>query len=500
MDRNAFESQVKRILSSGTFASKAQLRRLLEILAAHCETQNTLKPDRVMQELWPGDKERTSADLATARNRLRKALEAYYAGEGAGDEVLIRLPRRVGEETPEHRAQAWITAEARNRPGQAPSPLPAIAEIPADPGPAVANQRKRPWKWVALTVAAAACALLAAALMLMRMRTVDDRPSTARLDGNALVVVNARGKELWTRSFPDGFWQDFYKDGLAPRLWFGDLDGSGRTSVLLVYHPAVHAESSSSQLICFTEDGEERWRWNPGRVLPELGSEPAIYQVNGLAVLNARAGTPRRIVVASLHYPQYPTQVALVDANGKTVSEYWHSGHFEHMIVADLDGDGKEEILALGESNGYNQATLVALDPDRMGGASLEAARPELQIHGMGIARERIRLLFPRCDLNLATMQYNEGREIAFSNGVVRVAIEECQITPYCLEWYEFDSKFELRKVYADDGLRDAHARFYLGAAAHPFSAKEAAAFWKVRCLAGCAGDYVPAAADDAGR
>jgi tetratricopeptide (TPR) repeat protein len=151
MDRSAFETQVKRILSSGTFASKAQLRRLLEILTAHCETQSTLKPDRVMQELWPGEKDRTSADLATARNRLRKALEAYYAGEGAGDEVLIRLPKRVGEETPEHRAQGWITAETRAKPPCAPpvpEPAEKVAEVPVA-GPAAGPGRRRAWAWAA---------------------------------------------------------------------------------------------------------------------------------------------------------------------------------------------------------------------------------------------------------------------------------------------------------------------------------------------------------------
>jgi hypothetical protein len=36
------------------------------------------------------------------------------------------------------------------------------------------------------------------------------------------------------------------------------------------------------------------------------------------------------------------------------------------MTLADLDGDGKEEIIATGVSNGYDhQATLVVLEPDR---------------------------------------------------------------------------------------------------------------------------------------
>ena len=33
---------------------------------------------------------------------------------------------------------------------------------------------------------------------------------------------------------------------------------------------------------------------------------------------------------------------------GKAISEYWHSGGLGSMVLADLDGDGREEIIATG--------------------------------------------------------------------------------------------------------------------------------------------------------
>jgi tetratricopeptide (TPR) repeat protein len=119
MDRNAFAQQVERIRDSHSFAGKNQLQKLLEILATYYDTQSTLKPDRVMRELWPDDGERTSADLAVARNRLRKALANYYREEGSEDEVVIWLPRRGGEEAAEDRMHAWIAAERRSEAGKA---------------------------------------------------------------------------------------------------------------------------------------------------------------------------------------------------------------------------------------------------------------------------------------------------------------------------------------------------------------------------------------------
>ena len=100
------------------------------------------------------------------------------------------------------------------------------------------------------------------------------------------------------------------------------------------------------------------------------------------------------------------------------------------MVLADLDGNGKEEIVATGVANGYDhQATLVVLDTDRVFGASTEV-RPEFQIHGMGLAQERLRLLFPRSDLNRALYQFNEATDPAVEHGSLRLTVMEC-ITPW---------------------------------------------------------------------
>jgi hypothetical protein len=162
-------------------------------------------------------------------------------------------------------------------------------------------------------------------------------------------------------------------------------------------------------------------------------------------------------------------------------------------VLADLDGDGREEIIATGVSNGYDhQASLVVLDPNRVFGASTEV-RPEFQIHGMGVAQERLRLLFPRSDLNKALFQFNLATDPTIEHGSLRLTVMEC-ITPLgCRIWYEFDKNFHLIAAFAGgDDFRSAHARFYQnGKDAHLLSAEEQAAFLKVRCLVGCKSEYV---------
>jgi hypothetical protein len=114
MDPTAIRDQIDRILRSQSFASKRQLRKLLEILFQNIDSQTNLTPDRVIEELWP-DETRTkrSADVATEINRLRHALESYYNGEGKADVITIVLPNRAlpaPDGTPEKR---WIVAKPR---------------------------------------------------------------------------------------------------------------------------------------------------------------------------------------------------------------------------------------------------------------------------------------------------------------------------------------------------------------------------------------------------
>jgi hypothetical protein len=114
----------------------------------------------------------------------------------------------------------------------------------------------------------------------------------------------------------------------------------------------------------------------------------------------------------------------------------------------------------------------------------------------MGVAQERLRLLFPRSDLNRASFQYNYGIEPTFQNGNLQLTVLECLAPIGCPIRYEFDKDFHLIAAYSgSDGFRSAHDRFYQkGKDAHTLSAEEQAAFLRVRCLVGCNSEFVPVA------
>ena len=470
MDPSSISAQIDRILHSRTLATKGQLRKLLQILHQHMNPQAGITSDLVIRELWPAEtKTKRSSDVATEMNRLRHALATYYEEEGAVDPITISLPKRAGaaEGT---REQLWIVAMPRG--------------VQAD--------RRRTVK-VGIGIVALCAVTAIATYISIRLLSVHPPPQFGRLDGSILRIMDAEGKELWNKSFPEGFGPDYYYDkGLSSRIWFADIEGKGRVSVLLAYSPNDDQRPHSSLLICYSDQGKEKWRWTPGRDLPEMAGSPATYKILSLGLLKAAENKPARIVVVSQHDPWWPSQIAVLDAHGRAVSEYWHSGGLRAMILADLDGNGRQEIMATGVSEYDHQATLVVLDPDRVFGASKEV-RPGFQIHGMGDAQERLRLLFPRSDLNRAMYQFNVAINPRFENGVLRLEVAEC-ITPLgCRIWYEFDKDFRLIAAYAGgDEFRSAHARFYQnGKEAHTLSDAEQATFLKVRCLVGCKSEFV---------
>ncbi len=295
MDPTAISNQIDRVLRSQSFASKSQLRKLLEVLFKNMDSQTTLKPDQVIKELWPEETRTTrSADVATEMNRLRHALESYYNGEGKTDPIAIILPNRAAPAPDGTHETRWIMA--KHREGE-----PAGLRRASEDQQPVSQARAR---W-GLKLAAAIAAIGVVAYVSIRMLAVHDEPKFGRLDGSTLVILNAEGKELWRKVFPDGLGPDWYwAKGLTSRIWVGDLEGKGHTSVLFADSPASSPQSPhSSTLICYSDRGKEKWRWTPGRELPELAGSPATYKTHALAVLKATEKRPPRIVVLSQHDP-----------------------------------------------------------------------------------------------------------------------------------------------------------------------------------------------------
>lgn len=155
-------------------------------------------------------------------------------------------------------------------------------------------------------------------------------PTTIRF---RLVAVSLRdGTRRWTRPLR-------YTGGPAS-FRVGDLDGDGRAEVVVADQPASGAKEPVEILALDGRDGALRWSWRGGNEsdpfrLPDFPFRLAAFDGNG-----------GRTVCVNIGRPANGRALMLLDSKGherasRTTDARW----WTTLEAADLDGDGRDEIL-----------------------------------------------------------------------------------------------------------------------------------------------------------
>lgn len=309
--------------------------------------------------------------------------------------------------------------------------------VPAEAGIAPPSRKPRPfYAWLLL------CLLVTPVLFYLAQRVRRKPVADFRIQGRDLVAVDARGQELWHHTFVLPLWESFYTQEVRLRFgWIGELEPR-RGADLLFVAKAVNAKELGDTLYCFGRDGSFRWKFVPGRpVWDGTGSQllPP-YVTGGLQVIVGRSTAETRIAVSSNHYLEQPDQVAFLDVDGRVIGEYWHPGHLLHLVQADLDGDGRKELLLGGVNNGNHQATLVVLDPLKVSGlvTPKEMADHRFELLNMPAAREKAVILFPRSCISKG-QPYTRVRAVHVTGDRVIVEVAEGTNAGDLGFVYEFD-------------------------------------------------------------
>jgi len=333
----------------------------------------------------------------------------------------------------------------------------------ANPGSSIPPQglprRRRAAGWLAAL--AAGGALLALTVWLASGKT-GRTPAGFDVAGSDLVTFDQHGKELWRYAFEQPLFIAGYKNETAqPRMvWFANLDGSGHTDTLFIYMPADW-QARGKAVYCFSDTGRLKWRFVPGRRVSDKthSFEPVFFASDVLILPRTRLGGPW-VVISSIHEADYPGQIAVLSPGGRLLSEYWHSGHVPHLLAADIDGDGVPEVLAAGVNNGYQRATLIALDPRRVYGTSRQPEGDFRQLQGMDVGAEKAVILFPKTCVSEGIEEYNRVvslRQVGdtLEAYVMEAASERHHAQPYLI--YLFDRGLKLLGVTHSDQFVSWH-------------------------------------------
>ncbi|MBI1789991.1 MAG: hypothetical protein HYR60_20870 [Acidobacteria bacterium] len=288
-------------------------------------------------------------------------------------------------------------------------------------------------------------------------------PATFRMDGAVLRVSDVQGRELWRHPFnslPAPY--EYAPDKIERNIVLVDLDGDGRRELLMLYFQRNVDGPLSVTLICFSDTGKLLWRFVPGKEIRDAKETfLATYVLDKFIVIPAKKPGDRPLIATAGHHSvSYPCQIVVLDATGKQVGEYWHSGHLYHAALVDLDGDGNDELLFGGVNNGYREATIVALDPRQVRGASTQAHGDPHQLQGQPTGTEKAVIRFPRTELNEATEPFNFVMAVWTEQDVIRVTVREKRGTESGYVAYTLDKRLNVLQVAPSYGLMKLYDEF----------------------------------------
>jgi hypothetical protein len=328
--------------------------------------------------------------------------------------------------------------------------------------PEIARSAGRRIRMLALCGIAMACVIIGAVWWqsgLMKRRS----PVRTKLVGSILTALDEEDRPVWSYRLPNA--PDDQTAALIQRVSFVDLDGDGRKELLYVYF-SRDKKNASPTVYCINQDGKARWTWQPGRtVRTPLGHQySGPFFVNLIGILKQARKDGGRIVVGSHHMYDWPYQLALLSAEGKVVSEYWHAGWFFDMNIVDFDGDGIEEVLLGGVNDSYAdvvedgrnyRATFVVLGSRQMGGSGVVRPGDDKVVDGIPPAQERAVLVFRALTATGdANRFYGASGLEVFADGHIDVVLKPSNLPHEPFAYFDFDSQLHLRSILPEANLR----------------------------------------------
>jgi len=208
------------------------------------------------------------------------------------------------------------------------------------------------------------------------------QPADFKIVGSTFYALDKDKRELWPKDMgvEDLQSTEFYRanfqvmhtdqSNILPALVMKDINADGDTEVLFALK-RVNDRTGEGILICYDRSGKELWRFRAGR---ELACRDKVfspdYRIAGFHCHDLDGDGRQEIVVESFQAPDWPCQLAVLDASGKMIGEFWNAGYLRDLKYHDLDGDGREELIVCGVNNEYRGGCLIVFDTRDIRGAS----------------------------------------------------------------------------------------------------------------------------------
>ena len=286
---------------------------------------------------------------------------------------------------------------------------------PAPPSVEVQARHPTPHlRW--LTLAVAAITVLGGAIYLTSAvsSSLPKQPADARIEGRALVVLNATGERLWTRELEFEPILNSYATRIDSHygmhhLFVTDLDGDGSNEVVLSV--ASSGVKGAHGYRVFNADGTPRFAIEPSdRVTFGEEEYAAPWSTYRTFIIDNPDGS-RSIWTAFIHSLWFPSLLLEVDHNGRIKSRYWSNGYVEQVEVAMIAG--RRRVFVAATHNDSRGASLAIFDYGKVTG-SAPATRAKYQCRSCNPGGPDTFLVFPRQCIAEALGGQATGQQMRF--------------------------------------------------------------------------------------
>lgn len=304
-----------------------------------------------------------------------------------------------------HELDNWLAGKPS--PEAAANPAPVLVSTAVERG-----SISRTWAFVAALI------IIVGGLAYFGIRalTMDREPDDFAIDGNKLVILNKASQLIGTFEVgpedlePESQYRSLFQirqpapddpeSGiLYPlRLSFTDLNGDGHKEVL--YVPRVQGTNNARWLYCLDRRGRKLWSapYEGGKELI-FGDKPFAWNYFSSFETHDLDDDGRlEILVISDQNSDWPTQLTILSRDGKVLGEYWNSGRITSTAMADLNGDGRRELIIGGTNAEYNKPFVAIFDPRRVSGSSPNSG--EFHSANLSAGSELAYILFPLTDID----------------------------------------------------------------------------------------------------
>ncbi|MCP4799554.1 MAG: helix-turn-helix domain-containing protein [bacterium] len=193
------------------------------------------------------------------------------------------------------------------------------------------------------------------------------------IDNQVYVGSDLKTIEVRHGLFKNVIWSQTLSDNVKDFL-ISPWDGN----VLLVALSAKTIDGGC--LIAFDiNTGTKLWTRYPDIEQMSMAFNPSTVQSGGffceeILLADLDGDGIDELVVHFMHNRWYPAAICVIGKSGNIESQYASLGHIYDIIIQDIDNDGKDEIV-IGSTNNnpkYQGASLYILDEDNRSGASLD--------------------------------------------------------------------------------------------------------------------------------